>query len=60
MHYKDLVVEVIDVLEDDQEPDSEVQDSQIHRELTKELSNLETKLNDLNLELTFITICRAN
>lgn len=49
------VVEVIDVLEDDQEPDSEVQDSQIHRELTKELSNLETKLNDLKFGIDFLS-----
>lgn len=48
------VVEVIDILEAE-EPDSEVQEeSQIHSELAKELSDLETKLADLKFGIDFL------
>lgn len=48
------VVEVVDVVDDDHEPDSEVQDSQIQSELTKKLSDLEAKLSELKFGIDFL------
>ncbi|MGI5860296.1 MAG: V-type ATP synthase subunit I [Tepidanaerobacteraceae bacterium] len=48
------VVEIIDIVEDINESGDEVQDSQIHQELTKELTYLETKLSNLKFGIDFL------
>ena len=48
------IVEVIDIVEDAHESGSEVQDSQVHHELTKELLDLETKLSNLKFGIDFL------
>lgn len=48
------IVEVIDIVEDAHESGDEVQDSQVHHELTKELLDLEAKLNNLKFGIDFL------
>ena len=48
------VVEVINIVEDVDGCDTGVQERDIHRELIKELSDLENKLNDLKFSIDFL------
>ncbi len=48
------VVEIIDIVESTDEPDDEVQSEEVCHELTKELSDLETKLDNLGHGIDFL------
>ena len=48
------VVEVINIVEDVDGCDTGVRERDIHRELIKELSDLENKLNDLKFSIDFL------